>query len=80
MHEVEALEGVLDLDAAVQVSTAAGASVSLDSGAGVHNLQLGLVGGDGQVVSGHDADDGEQGASRLPALRAPAGVVVSYVG
>jgi len=37
------------------------------------------VGGDGHVLDGDHADDGEEGDARLPALRAAADVVVEDV-
>lgn len=80
VDEIEALEGVVDLDAAVQVGAAAGAGVALDRGLGVHDAELRLVGRDRQVVPRHDADDAEERACGLPALGAAAGVVVGDVG
>lgn len=70
VHKVEALEGVLGLDAAEQVHAARGARVALDGGGRVDDLELGLVGRHLEVVRRHDGNDGEEGAGRLPALGA----------
>lgn len=80
MHKVEALEGVVLLDAAEEVHAAVLAGVALDGGGLVDDGQLGPVGGHGELVAGHDGNHGEERAGGLPALGAAAGVVVEDVG
>jgi hypothetical protein len=79
VDEVQSVEGVGRLDAAVHMDAAVGAGVALDDGGGVDDLELGGVGLDGEVIAGDDTDDGEEGAGGLPAFRATAGVVVGDV-
>lgn len=77
VDKVEALEGVIVLNATKQVDTAVTASVSLNSSALVNNSELVTVGSDLELVAGDDSDDGEESTLGLPALGASAGVVVS---
>ncbi|KAG7149895.1 hypothetical protein HYQ46_001185 [Verticillium longisporum] len=79
MDKVEALEGVVLLDTAIQMNAAAGASVAQDSGARVDNGQLVAVGRHLELVNGHGGDDGEQSTLWLPALGTAAGMVVDDV-
>lgn len=79
VHKVQALEGVVLLDATEHVHPAALAGISLDGGGRVNDGQLLCVFGDGDGVAGNNADDGEQRTGGLPALGAAAGVVVSDV-
>lgn len=79
VDEVEAVEGVSLLDAAVHVNATVGAGVALDDSGGIDDLQLGGIGLNGEVVARNNTDDGEEGASGLPALRATASVVVGNV-
>jgi hypothetical protein len=78
MHEVEAVERVrLVLDAAVHVHAAAAAGMALDDGAlAIDDLQLFRMRGDLTLSRETTANLREQGAGRLPALAAAAGVVV----
>ena len=81
MHEVEAIERVrLVFDPAEHVHTATGAGMALDRRIGIDDLQLLLVRGDLELVAGNHGNLGEQGAFRLPALAATAGVVVRGLG
>ena len=79
MHEVEALERMVLDDATVHVGAAILAGVALDRRRLVDDVQLLLMRGDRQFGDRHDADDRKQGAVRLPALRAAAGMVVRDV-
>ncbi len=76
VHEVEAVEGVLLLDASIQVHAAVAAGVALDGSALVDDGQLVAVRRHRDLVPGDDGDDGEESALRLPAFGAPARVVV----
>lgn len=76
VNEIQSLEGVVLLDAAEEVDTAFLAGVALDGGAAVNDVEFGLIGGDGERITGHDADDAEDCSFRLPALGAAARVVV----
>lgn len=77
VDKVEALEGVIVLNATKQVDTAVTAGVSLNSSALVNNSELVTVGSDLELVAGDDSDDGEESTLGLPALGTSAGVVVS---
>lgn len=76
VDEVQALEGVVLLDAAEHVNTAVAAGVSLDGSILVDDGELVTIGSDLDLVAGDDGNDGEESALRLPALGASAGVVV----
>jgi hypothetical protein len=81
VNEVQALERVVNFDAAEHVHTAVLAGVALDHGRFVDDGELVLVGGDAQLVAGHDADDGEERAGGLPAFGAAAwffGLIIGY--
>lgn len=80
MDEVEALEGVLLLDAAEEVDAALLARVALDRRALVHDGELFRGARHAERGARDDAHDGEEGARGLPALGAPARVVVQHVG
>lgn len=80
MHKVEALEGVLLLDATKEVHATLLAGMALNGGGLVDHGELGLVGGHRELVLGNDAHDTEKGALGLPALGAAAGMVVQDVG
>jgi len=67
-------------DAPEQVDAALLARVALDGGRRVDDAQFLRVGCHGEFVDWDDADDGEEGASRFPALGAAAGMVVQDVG
>lgn len=79
MDEVQTLEGVILLNATEQVNSAILASIALNGGFLVDDSELGGVGGHGDGVTGNNADNGEEGALRLPALRATTGVVVGDI-
>src|SRR5262245_25121614 len=80
MNEVETVEWMtLVLDAAVHVGAAALAGVALDHCRGIDDLQLVAVLEHRHVLTGHNRDDRERRAGRLPALGAAAGVVVGDV-
>lgn len=53
--------------------------MTLNGSALVDDLQLLLVGGDLQIISGDNGNDGEQSSCGLPALRAATGMVVCHV-
>lgn len=80
VHEIQAFERVVDLDAAEQVHAALLARVALDGGVLVDDGQLVAVGDDGDLVARQYADEREDGAAGLPALGAAAEVVVEDVG
>jgi hypothetical protein len=79
VHEVEAVEGVLLLDASVQVDATVAARVSLNSRRLVDDLELIGVGRHRDAVAGDDSDEREEGTGGLPALGAATGVVVDNV-
>lgn len=79
VDEVEALEGVVLLDAAEEVDAALAAGVALDHSLRVDDLELVGIGGHAQLVTRHDGHDAEQRALGLPALGAPARVVVCHL-
>lgn len=79
MNKVQPAERVVLLDATKQVDAAIPASIALDDRGRVDNGELGLVGLDTKVFTRDDADNGEQGTARLPALAAATGVVVGDV-
>ena len=77
MKEVEPVERVrLVLDAAVHVRTALTASVALDRGARVNDLELVAVGDHLDSVARRHCDHGHERAGRLPAFSAAADVIV----
>src|SRR5215475_15450417 len=70
---------VLVLDAAVHMRAAGLAGVALDHGRRIDDLQLIAIFEHGQVLTWHDRDHRENGARRLPAFGATAGMVVGDV-
>src|SRR5262245_5574126 len=64
------------LDAAVDVHAAILASVSLNGGVGVHDLELFGILGHTELVARHNGDLREQGARGLPAFGAPTDVII----
>lgn len=79
MNKIKALEGVFGLDAAEHMDTALPAGVSLDDSILVHDMELVPVGGHRKILSGDDANHREEGPCRLPALGAPACMVMGHV-
>src|SRR5262245_16163519 len=78
MDEIQAEERMLFiLDASVHMHPATFAGVSLDDCVRIHDRQLVLIGSYTNLVAWHDRDLGEQCARRLPALGAPAHMVVA---
>src|SRR3954469_14844180 len=70
---------VLVLDAAVHMSAAGLAGVSLDRGGRIDDLQLVLIGRYGHVIARRDGNHRKRGACRLPAFGTAAQVVVRTV-
>lgn len=66
-------------DATEEVHTALFACVSLDGRLFVDDMEFLAVGGHRKLVDRDDANDGEESACRLPALRAAACMVVEDV-
>jgi hypothetical protein len=79
VHEIQPLERMIDLDAAKHVHAAVLARVALDHGRRVDDSELVGVGRDAELLSGNDADDGEERAVGFPALCTAARVVESDV-
>lgn len=79
VDKVQSLEGVVNLNAAEQMSAAFLAGVALNGGCLVENLELVCVGSHGEVLLGDYTNDGEESTGGLPALRTSAGVVVGDV-
>lgn len=79
MDEVQSLERMILDNATEHVHSAILAGVSLDCSRGVDDCELVLVGRYGEVGNRHDTDDREEGSRWLPAFRAAASVVVSYI-
>src|SRR5690348_1828449 len=69
----------LVLDAAVHMRAARLAGITLDSLRGVDDMQLVAVLEHGDVLPRHHGHHRERCAVRLPALRAPAGMVMRHV-
>src|SRR6266568_4226696 len=80
MNEIEPIERMsLVLDAAVHMSAAGLAGVSLDSGRCINDVKLVAVFEHGHAIARDDGHDGESRSGRLPAFRATTGVVVGDV-
>lgn len=79
VNEVQTVERVCLFDSAIHVDTAVAAGVTLDNSRWVDNLELGCVGLNREVITGNNADNGEQSTGRLPALRAATSVVVGNI-
>lgn len=79
VDKVETVKSVRILDSTEHVDSAFAACMSQNDGFGIDDLKLRPVLLDGHVVAGNDADNGEERAGRLPALRAAACVVVGNV-
>lgn len=76
MHEVQALERVIFVNTSVHVNAAFLAGVALDNGLIIDNFEFVLARLDFELFYRNDADDGEEGAIRLPAFGAAASMVV----
>ena len=68
VDEVQALEGVLVVNATEQMNAALLAGVTLDGRAWVEDVELVAVGGDLYCIYRDDADDREECALRFPAF------------
>lgn len=79
VNEVETLKWMVDLDATEQVHSTLLASVSLDGGALVDDLELFWVSSHSDLLLRNDSDNREERSFGFPALRASACVVVSDI-
>src|SRR5690606_3767804 len=81
VDEIQTVKGMIPvLDAAIKMYAADVAGVTLNGSLFVYDCELFSMGSDRELVAWHDADDGEQCSSGLPALGAAAGMVVGDLG
>ncbi len=75
MDEIQALERVIALHRPIKMHAARGAGMALDQRGGIDHLQLVAVFQHPHLAFRHHADHREDGAFRLPAFRAAAGMI-----
>jgi len=77
MHEIEIEKWMIGiLDAAVEVNSTGHTSMSLDARLRINDCELLSVLSYRELLARHDSHNGKQRAAGLPALCAPAGMVV----